>query len=65
MNDVEQQQLAIRFANFLRAIPHRTYCTRSAESAKNLRCSCDIGHASLKVFNKFTELLELVGENNP
>jgi hypothetical protein len=63
MNDVEHDQLAIQFANFLRKIPHRTNCART--KGTDTRCNCDIGSPSLKVFNSFVELLSLAKAEQP
>jgi hypothetical protein len=63
MTDVEHDQLAVQFANFLRKIPHRAYCTRTKGTSQ--KCCCDIGHPSLKVFNQFVELLSLAKTDQP
>jgi len=57
MTDVEHDQLAVQFANFLRKIPHRPHCPRT--TGKDHRCKCDIGEPALKTFNQFVELLSL------
>ena len=60
MTDVEQQQLIIRFGNFLREIPHRSHCARAKGTSH--RCNCDIGDPALKVFNAFSDLISMVKE---
>ena len=61
MTDVEHDQLAVRFANFLREIPHRAHCHRTKGTGHV--CSCDIGGPALKTFNQFVELLSLAKGN--
>jgi hypothetical protein len=64
MTDVEEAQLAVRFANFLRTnVPHRARCNRTKGTSH--RCNCDIGEPSLQVYNKFLELIDLAGKGQP
>lgn len=62
MTDIERDQHLVRFANFLRSIPHRKYCNRTRDTSH--RCSCDIGGAAHKVYEEFVNFM-LIAAKNP
>lgn len=51
----KQEQQLVRFANALRAIPHRDHCQRTKGTSH--KCSCDVGEKITPIYNQFLEAM--------